>query len=115
QIRRPRTAAVIRRTVILERTRPPRLAPRIWIGWACFWPRNGLRRSGASRTSRRLGGRSFGWRAHPIVNLDGGGHAGRKDDARGHRIDMDADWDALCQAHPGEDGVDVGDPLIVGL
>jgi hypothetical protein len=28
---------------------------------------------------------------------------------------MDADWDALGQAHSGEDGVDGGDALTVGL
>ena len=28
---------------------------------------------------------------------------------------MDADWDALGKAHPGEDGVDRSDPLTVGL
>jgi hypothetical protein len=28
---------------------------------------------------------------------------------------MDADWDALNQTHPGEDWVDGGDALIVGL
>src|SRR5690348_13117313 len=57
----------------------------------------------------------FGWRTSPIIDLDGGGHAGRKDDARRHFIDMDADWDALGKAHPGEDWVDRSDPLIVGL
>src|SRR5258708_5986658 len=28
---------------------------------------------------------------------------------------MDADGDALCEAHPGEDGVDGGDALILAL
>ena len=32
-----------------------------------------------------------------------------------HLVDMDADRDALGQAHPGEDRVDGRDPLPVGL
>ena len=43
-------------------------------------------------------------RASAIIDLDGGGHAGRKDDAGRHLIDMDADRDALGQAHPGKMG-----------
>src|SRR5205823_9791761 len=58
---------------------------------------------------------SLGWRSSAVIDLDGGGHAGRKNDARRHLIDMDADRDALGQAYPGEDRVDIGDPLIVGL
>src|SRR5689334_25093088 len=50
-----------------------------------------------------------------FIDLDRGGHAGRKDDARWHLIDMDTDRDALGQAHPCEDRVDVGDPLSGGL
>src|SRR5215510_276070 len=53
--------------------------------------------------------------ASSIIDLNGGGHTGREDDARRHLIDMDADRDALGKAHPGEDGVDRSDPLIVGL
>jgi hypothetical protein len=59
--------------------------------------------------------RLVGEPARSIIDLDGGGHAGGKDNAWGHLIDMDADRDALGQAHPGEDGVDVGDALIVRL
>jgi hypothetical protein len=51
----------------------------------------------------------------PIVDLDGGGHAGGQDDAWGHLIDMHANRDALREAHPSEDRVDSRDPLIVGL
>jgi hypothetical protein len=45
-----------------------------------------------------------------IIDLNRGGHSGSKDHAGGHLIDMDADLDALGQAHP----VKIG-PLIVGL
>jgi hypothetical protein len=47
----------------------------------------------------------------PNIDLDRGGHAGRKDDAWWHLVDMNANRDALGQAHPREDRVDVGDPL----
>src|SRR6516165_4233288 len=40
-----------------------------------------------------------------ILYVDGGCHAGRKNDARRHLIDMDADRDALSKAHPREDRV----------
>jgi hypothetical protein len=50
-----------------------------------------------------------------IIDLNGGGHAGRKDDVRRDLINMDADRDALGQAHPGEDGVDLSDPLMARL
>src|SRR5271156_2744467 len=50
-----------------------------------------------------------------IVDLNRAGHAGRKNDIGGHLIDMDANRDALGQAYPGEDGIDVSDPLTVGL
>jgi hypothetical protein len=49
------------------------------------------------------------------VDLNCGGHAGRKDDIGGHLIDMDANRDALGQAYPGEDRIDGSNPLIVGL
>src|SRR5260370_7647191 len=58
---------------------------------------------------------SLGWRPSSIVDLNCGGHAGRKDDIGGHLIDVDANRNALGQAHPGEDGIDVSNPLIVGL
>jgi hypothetical protein len=62
------------------------------------------------------GGRaSLGWRTTSIVDLNRGGHARRKDDIGGHLIDMDANRDALRQAYPGEDGIDVGNSLTVGL
>ena len=50
-----------------------------------------------------------------IIDLNSGGHASRKSDARRYLINMDANWDALGQTHPGEDRVDVGNALIVGL
>src|SRR6476469_6580786 len=58
---------------------------------------------------------SLGWRTISIVDLNCGGHAGRKDDIGGHLIDMDANRDALGQAYPGEDGIDGSNPLTVGL
>ena len=58
---------------------------------------------------------SLGWRPTSIVDLNCGGHAGRKDDIGGHLIDMDANRDALGQAYPGEDGIDGSNPLAVGL
>ena len=47
-------------------------------------------------------------RAVPIVDLDRGGHAGRKNDARRHLIDVDADRNALGQSHPVEGWIDIG-------
>ena len=41
------------------------------------------------------GGPDYRGRASSIIDLNGGGHASRKDDARRHLIDMDADRDAL--------------------
>src|ERR1700746_2494683 len=58
---------------------------------------------------------SLGWRSTSIVDLNCGGHAGRKDDIGGYLIDMDANRDALGQAYPGENGIDVSNPLTVGL
>src|SRR5262249_19993462 len=61
------------------------------------------------------------WSAHTTVRasstlyVNGGCHAGRKNDDRRHLIDMDADRDALSKAHPGEDGVDICDPLTSSL
>jgi hypothetical protein len=37
---------------------------------------------------------SLGRRASSIIDVDGRGHAGRKNDPRRHLIDMDADRDA---------------------
>src|SRR5260370_28815056 len=56
---------------------------------------------------------SLGWRPSSIVDLNCGGHAGRKDDIGGYLIDMDANRDALGQAYPGEDGIDGSNPLTV--
>src|ERR1700761_8262380 len=50
-----------------------------------------------------------------IVYLNGGRHAGRKDNIGGHLIDMDTNRDALGQAYPGEDGINGSNPLTVGL
>src|SRR5437879_4204621 len=53
--------------------------------------------------------------ASPIIDLDGGGDAGRQHDTWRHHIDMHAHRYALREAHPGEDWVDGGNPLIVRL
>src|SRR5215813_249578 len=50
-----------------------------------------------------------------IIDVDGGCHASRKNDSRRDLIDMDADRDALSKAHPGEDWVDICDPLTRSL
>src|SRR5580700_493626 len=42
-------------------------------------------------------------------------HPGREDHTFRHLIDVDAHRNALCQAHPGEDRVYVGQPLPVRL
>ena len=52
--------------------------------------------------------------ASSIIDLNGGGHAGRKNDTGRSLIHMDADRDPLRQAHAGEDEVDGSAPLIVG-
>ena len=57
---------------------------------------------------------SLGWRLTSIVDLNGGGHAGRKDDIGGHLIDMDANRDALGQAYPREYGIDGRNALTGG-
>src|SRR6516165_3672381 len=49
------------------------------------------------------------------IDLHGRRHPGGQDDALGHLIDMNTDRDALRQAHPGEDRVDVGETLPIGL
>ena|SRR6516164_8013337 len=58
--------------------------------------------SGASASGTSAPNLLFGWQTTSIIDLDRGGHAGRKDDARRYLIDMDANRDALSQAHPGE-------------
>jgi len=47
--------------------------------------------------------------------LDGGGHSRREHHAFGHLIYVDAHWDPLREAHPGENRVYVGKPLPIGL
>src|SRR5580692_4640461 len=53
--------------------------------------------------------------AGPRIDLNGGGHPGRKHHALGYLIDVDAHRNALRQTHPGEDRVDLSQPLPVGL
>jgi hypothetical protein len=48
-----------------------------------------------------------------IIDLNSGGHASRKSDARWNIINMNANWDALSQTHPGEDRIDAGKGAIV--
>ena len=59
--------------------------------------------------------RLYRWRTTSILYVNGRCHAGRKDDPRRHFIDVDADRDALSKPHPGEDGVDICDPLTRSL
>src|ERR1700760_1632869 len=59
--------------------------------------------------------RSLRSRAHPVVDLGGGGHAGGQDDGRRYVIDMNADGDTLGEAHPRENRIDGGDALTVRL
>jgi hypothetical protein len=49
------------------------------------------------------------------IDLHGGRHSCRQDHTLGHLIDVDAHRNTLGQANPGEDWVDVGEPLPVGL
>src|SRR5229473_7971054 len=49
------------------------------------------------------------------IDLHGASHAGRQYHAFRHLIDVDAHRDALGQPHPGEDRIDVGQALAVGL
>src|SRR3954451_1465023 len=65
-----------------------------------------------SLSIRAISGISVGLRAGAIINLNGGRHPGREDDARRYLVDMDAHRNALRQAHPGEDRVDISHPLI---
>ena len=44
-----------------------------------------------------------------------GGHPRRENYARRHMIDLDANWNPLRQPHPGEDRIDVGKALPIGL
>src|SRR3954469_6245319 len=58
---------------------------------------------------------SFSQRLRLRINLYRGGQTCRKDYALRHLIDVDLHRNALCQAHPGEDWVDRGEPLPIGL
>jgi hypothetical protein len=58
---------------------------------------------------------SLASRAVPNVDLNRGGHAGRKDGVWGHLSDMDADRDALGQAYPRKDRVDAATPWVAGF
>jgi hypothetical protein len=99
----------------------PRHPPQYWIQLRAELFLNGdaVRRTsvrvhagvGTKRSNR--GPHSRGWRPTLIVDLNCGGHAGRKDDIGRHLIDMDANRDALGQAYPGEDGIDGSNPLTV--
>src|SRR5215471_1739188 len=42
-------------------------------------------------------------------------HPGREDHTLGHLVDVDPHRNALGEAHPGEDRVDIGETLPVGL
>src|SRR5260370_30391965 len=64
-----------------------------------------------SRTAAGLLARLAGSR----IDLHGRRHPCREDHTLWHLIDVDAHRYALRQAHPGEDRVDVGEPLPVGL
>ena len=67
------------------------------------------------RVSVRKGRQVLRRRTTSILYVNGRCHAGRKDDARRHLIEMDPDGDALGKPHPGEDGVDICDPLTGSL
>src|SRR5260370_40229495 len=43
----------------------------------------------------------LGWRPSSIVDLNCGGHAGRKGDSGGHPIDVGANPNAVGPTHPG--------------
>src|SRR6266446_5910900 len=58
---------------------------------------------------------SLGWRPRPRIDLHSSRHPGCEDHTLRHLIDVDAHRNALRQAHPGEDRVDRGEPLPVGL
>src|ERR1700686_1018555 len=80
----------------------------VGVRFCASWVSVGRRRSNRGPHSR-------GWRPTSIVDLNRGGHAGRKDDIGGHLIDVDVNRDALGQTYPGEDGIDGGNALTVGL
>src|SRR5262245_42298001 len=54
-------------------------------------------------------------RAGATIDLDGGRHAGGKNDTSRHLVDVDPHRDALGEADPGKDGVDGRETLTVGL
>src|SRR5271169_5366132 len=49
------------------------------------------------------------------IDLHGRGHPSRQDHTLRHLIDVDAHRNALRQAHPGKDRVDLSQPLTVRL
>src|SRR5580704_2885332 len=49
------------------------------------------------------------------IDLHGGCHPGREDNALRHLVDMNAHRNALGKAHPREDRIDCGKPLRIGL
>ena len=51
----------------------------------------------------------------PRLDLNRRGHAGNEANAVGNLIDLDADRYALGEADPGEDRVDVGKSLLIGI
>src|SRR5262249_23642530 len=86
--------------------------PRMMI----FFCESAVHQVSAAKNSRRVVDRSHcprnrarsgaGRGAAPIIYLDGSRHAGRKDDARRHLIDMHANRNALRETYPSEDRVD---------
>ncbi len=58
---------------------------------------------------------SVGLRPGPRIDLDRGRHSRRQRHALRHFIDVDAHGYALGKAHPSEDRIDRGNPLLIGL
>jgi len=58
---------------------------------------------------------SHGWRPRWTIDLHRSRHPGREDHTYRHLIDVDAHWYSLRQAHPGEDRVDRGEPLLTAI
>jgi hypothetical protein len=69
---------------------------------------------GRART-RTQAGRSVPGSPRSRIDLDRGGHAGDQANAVRYLIDPDAHGHALSKAHPSENRVDSGKPLLVGL
>lgn len=64
---------------------------------------------------RASGGCSIREPLPPRLDLDGRGHAGDQPNAIGNRIDPNADRHALSEADPSEYGVDIREPLLIGV